>query len=104
MGKGGEGMDWSLMLGLLAIIAAVLNVVFTLTGRDSKGFMYDSLSFTLLTLCFSYENDLKFVAQHGLDRDVIATPILFGPVLASIAVNSIGLFGKRKKAGKAHGA
>jgi len=88
--------NWVLVFGLFSIIAAILNVAFTLAGRDSRIFMFAGLSFTALALCASYVGDLRIVAGMGPDRDLMFTPLLFGPTILSILVNSIGLFGKRK--------
>ena len=88
--------NWFLVFGLISIIATILNVVFTLAGRDSRIFMFAGLSFTALTLCASYVGDLQIVASMGMDRDLMFTPLLFGPTILSILMNGIGLFGKRK--------
>ena len=89
-------IDPTLVFGILAIICALLNVVFTLTGRDSRFFMFASLSFTALTLYVSRGNDLRIVENIGMDEDLMFTPLLLVPTLASILINSIGLFGKKK--------
>lgn len=90
-----NGYEWA-MFGALAVAAAIMNVVFTIKGRDSRVFMFVSLSFTALALYASRVGDLRIVASMGADEDLMFTPILLLPTLASILINSIGLFGKRK--------
>lgn len=89
------GYEWALFGGL-AILAAIMNIVFTIKGRDSRVFMFASLSFTALALYALRICDLEIVKRWGKDEDLMFTPILFLPMLASILINSIGLFGKRK--------
>lgn len=90
-----NGYEWAIF-GALAVAAAIMNVVFTIKGRDSRVFMFASLSFTALTLYASRIGDLQIVASMGADEDLMFTPILLLPTLVSILINSIGLFGKRK--------
>ena len=88
--------NWVFLFGIFSIVATILNVVFVLAGKDSRIFMFAGLSFTALTICAAYAGDLRIVEGMGADRDLMFTPILFGPVVISILINSIGLFGKRK--------
>lgn len=90
------GYEWAIFCAL-AFATAIMNVVFTIKGRDSRVFMFASLSFTALTLYASRIGDLQIVASMGADEDLMFTPILLLPTLASILLNSIGLFGRRKK-------
>ena len=89
------GSEWAIF-GALAVATAIMNVVFTIKGQDSRVFMFASLSFTALTLYASRIGDLQIVASMGADEDLMFTPILLLPTLVSILINSIGLFGKRK--------
>ena len=87
---------WWLIFGVLAIIAAIFNVVFTLRGKDSRLFMFLSLSLTILTLCTSFMEDQRIAEHIGFVHDVMFSPLLFSPAIASIVINSVGLL-KRKK-------
>ena len=40
-----------LLFGIVAIITAILNVVWTMWHREAKWFRFVSLSFTAFTLC-----------------------------------------------------
>lgn len=51
------GYEWA-MFGALAVATAIMNAVFTIKGRDSRVFMFASLSFTALTLYASRIGDL----------------------------------------------
>ena len=85
-------MDYSILFGLLAMIAAAVNVVLTLIGRDAKVFMFLSLSLTALAICFAYDSII------GQERDlVLGCGNWFAAVGASILINSIALFRKPKR-------
>lgn len=90
-------MDWSLVFGMLSILFALLNVVFTFIRKDCKAFMFASLSFTILTVYAAHANDLRIINSLGFDRDLMSTHIFLDAALASIAINAVGLFGKRRK-------
>ena len=85
------------MLPALAIITALLNVVFTLLRRDSRIFMFASLSLTLLTVCEAYCSDISIIQTHGYDADLLAIELYRLPVIASILINSVGLIGIFRK-------
>lgn len=53
-----------LLFGSLAIIFAVLNVIWTLKHKDAKWFRYFSLSFTILTLCAEYNQVSQWVGYR----------------------------------------
>ena len=83
-------MDYSILFGLLAMIAAAVNVVLTLMGRDAK-VLFLSLSLTALAVCFAYDSII------GQERDlVLGSGNWFAAVGASILINSIALFRKPK--------
>ncbi len=43
-----------LLLGIVAIITALLNLILTIQGWDTKWLRFISLSFTVLTICAEY--------------------------------------------------
>ena len=88
--------DWWLIFGVLAFIMAIINVIVTLRGKDSRLFMFLSLSLTILTLCASFMEDQRIAGHIGFVYDVMFSPLLFSPALVLIAINSVGLL-KRKK-------
>lgn len=87
---------WWLIFGVLAFIMAIINVIFTLRGKDSRLFMFLSLSLTILTLCASFMEDQRIAEHIGFVYDVMFSPLLFSPALVLIVINSVGLL-KRKK-------
>lgn len=90
-----------LVFGITAIIAAILNVIWTIRHREAKWFRYISLSFTALTLCAYYSLANQWVAAKASDQllDVMPTlsKCLWFLTIVSVMVNSISLFKKRHK-------
>ena len=85
-------MDLSILFGFLAICAAIMNVVFFLRGKDSKAFMFLSLSLTAITICCAYDSIV------GLERDlVLRSENWFALTIASILINSVALIRKPKR-------
>lgn len=90
-----------LLFGIIAIVAAVVNMLWTAKGKESKGAMFISLAFTALTVCAFYSADAKWV----LNEDWIAlsdvTPTmaksLWVCTIASILMNSLSLFQKPER-------
>ena len=87
-----------LLFGIAAIIAAILNLGWTLQHREAKWFRFVSISCTALTLCafLNQVNEWVLVEDWSALMDVIpstsrAMCIL---TLASIAINGISLFKK----------
>ena len=89
-----------LLFGLLAILFAVLNVIWTLNHREAKWFRYCSLSFTILTLCAEYNQVSQWVVKEDWSalQDVIpyTSDGICGLAIASILINSVSLFRKNK--------
>jgi len=90
-------MDWTMAFGMLSILFALLNAAFTFMRKDSRVFMFASLSLTILTLYAACMNDKRIIDSMGFDRDILSAHIFLDLGLISIAVNSIGLFGMRKR-------
>ena len=87
-----------LFFGITAIIAAILNIVWTLRHRDAKWFRFASLSFTALTLCafLSETNGWVLVEDWSALMDVLpsVSKVMWILTIASVFINSISLFKK----------
>jgi hypothetical protein len=87
-----------LVFGLLAIIFAILNVIWTLKRKDAKWFRYFSLSFTILTLCAEYSQVNQWVVKEDWDALLDVIPYTADGIcdlaIASILINSVSLFHK----------
>ena len=85
-----------LFLGAAAIIAAVLNIVWTIRNQDAKWFRFISLSLTTLTLWAEYSLVEKWVLHEDWSALTDAVPgtskVLLALTIASILVNSVSLF------------
>lgn len=90
-----------LLFGIIAIITAILNVIWTIRHRDAKWFRFISLSFTSLTLCAYYSLAKQWVLTNASDQllDVMPTlsMVLWFLTIASVMINSISLFKKSDK-------
>ena len=87
-----------LYLGIAAIIAAVLNIVWTIIDKDAKWFRFISLSLTALALCAEYSLVEKWVLKEDWSALMDVVPnmskILLILTIASILINSISLYRK----------
>lgn len=97
--EGGQVM--CLPFGITAIVAAILNVIWTMRHREAKWFRFISLSFTALTLCAYYSLAKQWVLSNAADQllDVMPTlsDVLWFLTIASIMLNGICLFAKTDK-------
>ncbi|MDD5954671.1 MAG: hypothetical protein PUD38_05645 [Firmicutes bacterium] len=88
------GFLW-FVFGMGAIIAAILNIIWTVKGKDAKWFRFISLSLTALTLCAFYSQGAIWVLHEdwGALEDVVPAMSrgLWGLTLISIALNSFSL-------------
>jgi len=84
------------IFGILAIITAICNLICTTMGKESKHFMFISLSFTALTLCALYSADAQWVIHEDWSALSDVAPgmakSLWICTIVSIAVNSVSLF------------
>lgn len=89
-----------IILGVSAIIMTILNIVLTLTHRDTKWLGYISLSLTALTLCALHSQTAQWVLTEDWSAlmDVIPamTRILWFLTIGSIVINGISLLRKNK--------
>lgn len=97
--EGGQVM--CLPFGIVAVVAGILNVIWTLRRRETKWFSYISLSFTTLTLCAYYSLAKQWVLANAADQllDVMPTlsDVLWFLTIASVMLNGICLFAKTDK-------
>ena len=88
-----------LLFGIIAIITAILNIVWTMRHREAKWFRFISLSFTAITLCAYYSLANQWVLTGAADQllDVMPTlsKVLWFLTIASIMINSVSLFKKK---------
>ena len=85
-----------IILGVAAIITAILNVVWSIRNKNAKWFRFISLSLTALTLCAFYSANAKWVLNQDWFAlmDVVPTmsKALWVLTIVSILINSISLF------------
>jgi len=86
--------------GIAAIIAAILNVVWTIRRREAKWFRYISISCTALTLCafLSKANGWILAEDWSALTDVlpgVSTTTWF-LTISSVVINGVSLFFEKK--------
>lgn len=85
-----------LLLGIGAIVFALLNLFTTFQNKNAQWFRFLSLGFTSLTLCAFYSDGARRVSYEdwGGLMDIMPTTsnILWVCTIASILMNSISLF------------
>ncbi len=85
-----------MLLGLGAIIFAVLNVAWVSRSKNAKWFRFISLSLTALTLCAFYSAEADRVVNQDwaglMDVMPAMSTALWVCTIASILINSISLF------------
>lgn len=90
-----------LPLGLLAIAAAVLNLVCSIRKRRGEPWRFLSLALTALTMCSFYSMDAHWIQEADWsaleDVTVAITPICWVLVLLSITVNGITFLWNKEK-------
>ena len=94
-----DGYIMWLFFGVIAMVTAMLNVIWTLRHREAKWFRFSSLAFTVFTLCAFYAQAAHWVSVKDWSalQDVlpITSKALWFLTLASVVINSISLFRKR---------
>ena len=90
-----------MVLGIAAIITAILNVICTVMNKDAKWFRFISLSLTALTLCAIYSMDAKWVSNEDWSAMMDVVPNMSKMVwiltIASVLLNGISLFKKKER-------
>lgn len=93
-----DGYVMWLLFGVIAIVFAILNVIWTLRYREAKWFRYISLSFTLFTLCAFYAQAAHWVLAEDWSALMDVLPgtsnVLWFLAMASVAMNGISLLRK----------
>lgn len=91
---------WAI-LGLAAIITAIINVVSWARDKETKYYRFASVSLTALTICEFYGDAAKRVTVEdwGGLMDILPTmsTALWVCVIASILINGITLFKRKSK-------
>ncbi len=86
--------------GIGAVIFAFLNVIWSIQNKEAKWFSYASLSLTAMTLCAFYSAEASRVINEDwgglMDIMPAMSTELWVCTVASILINSIALFRKRK--------
>ena len=89
-----------IILGIAAIIFAVLNIGFTFKKKNAELYRFLSLSFTALTVCAFYSSAARDVAEKDwsalMDTVPTISPVLWALVILSIIINSVSLFKGRE--------
>ena len=87
-----------LYFGIVGIVAAIFNVIWTLRQKDAKWFRYISMAFTALTVCSFYSLAYQWVITKQADQllDIMPTlsSVLWFLTIASITINGVSLFVK----------
>lgn len=87
-----------IILGVAAVVTAILNIIWTMKNQDAQWFRFISMSLTALTLCVFYSTNAEWVLNEDWSAlmDVVPTmsKALWGLTIASIVINSISLFKK----------
>ena len=89
------------LFGIIAIMAATLNIIWIVRHCETKWFRHISLSCTALTLCafYSQANHWVTIGDTSALLDVMPTlsKILWFLTIASIIINGISLLAKSDK-------
>lgn len=90
-----------LLFGIIAIITAILNLIWLIRHRETKYFRFISLSFTSLTLCafYSMANHWAIIGDASALLDVMPTlsVLLWFLTISSVIINGISLLAKSDK-------
>lgn len=82
--------------GIIAIAAAVCNIVQAVRRRQAKWFAFISLAFTAFTVCAHYSLVKNWVLRSDLSALEDVVPGMAGAlwvlVIASVLINSVALF------------
>lgn len=91
----GENAMW-MFFGITAIIAAMLNLIWTFMQREAKWFRFISMALTSFTVCSFYADAAHWVLAEDWDALTDVLPItsnmLWTLTIAAVALNSISLF------------
>lgn len=89
-----------MVFGILAVIFAILNLVFSFKGKDARYFRFISMALTIITVWKVHDDEIAryFMRDFAYLEDVSGTmtKALFACSAGSIAINSISLFREKK--------
>lgn len=89
-----------LVFGILAVIFAILNLVFAFKGKEAKYFRFVSMALTIITLWVALKEELNlfFIKDFAALEDTAPTLIngLFVCSAGSILINGITLFKEKR--------
>lgn len=92
-----------LILGIGAMIFALLNVTFTFKEKNTNWYRFISLSLTALTVCAFYSDGTRRVVKEDwsglMDTMPIISKTLWILVILSILINSISFLKKENEIG-----
>ncbi|MFL8951467.1 hypothetical protein [Helcococcus kunzii] len=87
--------------GIISIIFAILNVLYTLQNKEEEWFRFLSISFTALTVCSFYAVSAEFVEKENwaglMDTMPTMSIALWICVVLSIVINSISIIKKKNR-------
>lgn len=93
-----------MILGVAAIVFAILGLVFSPESIKGKWFRFGSLSFTAFTVCAFYSDAASRVIREDWDglMDIMPTTgkALWVCVILSVIVNSVSLFRESRNSKK----
>lgn len=89
-----------LVFGIMAVIFAILNLVFAFKGKEAKYFRFMSMALSIITLWVALKEELNlfFIKDFSALEDTAPTLIngLFVCSAGSIIINSVSLFKEKK--------
>lgn len=89
-----------MVFGILAVIFAILNLVFSFKGKDARYFRFISMALTIITVWKVHDDDITrfFMKDFATLEDVAGTmtKALFACSVGSIVINSISLFREKR--------
>lgn len=87
--------------GIISIIFAILNVLYTLQNKEAEWFRFLNFSFTALTVCSFYAVSAEFVEKENwaslMDTMPTMSIALWICVVLSIVINSISIIKKKNR-------
>ena len=90
-----------LFFGAIAIVTALLGIVWAIKRKDAKWFRFVSLAFTALTLCAFYSANAHWVIKGDWstleDVSPVLSKCLWICTFASIMMNSVSMFRSPKQ-------
>jgi CDP-diglyceride synthetase len=90
-----------ILFGVVAIIMAILNIIWYVNNREPKWFRFASLAFTALTLCAFYSQNAAWVLKEDWSALVDVVPTMSNALwiltIVSILINGFSFLKKENK-------